>query len=100
VYDLRLNYIWGSPDGVWKRMIAYNGQFPGPTLYCTAGKKMIVRVTNDIEDDAEPTSVHWHGIQQTLTPFYDGPQALAQCPLLHNKTMISKFPVFQSGTYW
>lgn len=43
VYDLRMHYIYGSPDGVLKRILAFNGQFPGPTLRCARGKWMVVR---------------------------------------------------------
>jgi FtsP/CotA-like multicopper oxidase with cupredoxin domain len=95
-----MQYIIGSPDGVQKRIIGFNGQFPGPTLTCTNGKTMIVRVTNDMADDDEPTSIHWHGIQQTLSPFYDGPQSITQCPIVRQTSMIYKFQLFQSGTYW
>jgi len=96
-YELNLGYRNGTPDGFFKRMLNYNGQFPGPTLTCERGKFLVVRVNNFID---EPTTVHWHGIEQNLSPFYDGPESVTQCPIIPGTSMVYRFQLFQSGTYW
>lgn len=45
----------------------YNGQFPGPLLRMTEGKRAIVDIYNDTET---PEQLHWHG--QFLAPDVDG----------------------------
>lgn len=65
------------PDGVLKRVYLINGNpyslftsrhiliykidlFPGPTVEARSGDRLIVNVTNSLEE--EPISIHWHGI--------------------------------------
>lgn len=39
----------------------YNlGLFPGPTVEARSGDRLIVNVTNYLEE--EPISIHWHGV--------------------------------------
>jgi FtsP/CotA-like multicopper oxidase with cupredoxin domain len=40
--------------------LGYDGTVPGPTLRIGRGEELRVRVVNDV---AEPTSVHWHGVR-------------------------------------
>jgi len=96
-YSIDVVRINGAPDGVRKSMITYNGHFPGPVLRCQRGKYLEVTVTNYLN---VTTTVHWHGIEQNLSPFYDGPEGVTQCPILPGQSMVYKFQVFQSGTYW
>jgi FtsP/CotA-like multicopper oxidase with cupredoxin domain len=55
---------------------SYDGTVPGPTLRITRGKDLCVRVVNDL---AEPTSVHWHGVR--LPNAMDGVPGLTQAPI-------------------
>ena len=45
----------------------YNGQFPGPLLRFTEGKRVVVDLHNDTDT---PEQLHWHG--QFLPPEVDG----------------------------
>ena len=36
----------------------YNGQFPGPLLRLTEGKRVVIDIHNDTDT---PEQLHWHG---------------------------------------
>src|SRR5262249_27177333 len=55
---------------------SYDGTVPGPTLRIKRGEDLRVRVINDL---AEPTSVHWHGVR--LPNAMDGVPGLTQAPI-------------------
>ena len=46
-------------DGRQRRVLAYNGQFPGPTWVARTGDSIIVRLVNQLEEE---TITHWHGL--------------------------------------
>lgn len=46
-------------DGRMRRVLAYNGQFPGPTWNARTGDWITVRMLNDLDED---TITHWHGL--------------------------------------
>lgn len=50
--------------------------------------------------DGEATSIHWHGIFQSTTPYMDGVPMVTQCEILEGTTFRYKFPVPQSGTFF
>ena len=98
-----------APDGYLKSVILVNGQFPGPVIEANWGdsvegklspeafggymivkhellKPIAVQVTNHIEDPAEGTALHWHGLLQSATPWYDGTPSVQQCPIAPNAT--------------
>lgn len=53
-------------------MIAINNQFPGPLIEANWGDWIEVSVTNSIKEPADGTAIHWHGLLQHETPWYDG----------------------------
>lgn len=98
-YSLKTYYIDFAPDGVAKKVLTFNGQFPGPTLHAAKGDLLSVSVTNLIQD-FQTTTIHWHGLEQYLTPFQDGPRMITQCDIPYNATHVYNIPLKQSGTYW
>ena len=40
-----------------------------------------VVVNNKISGPEEGTALHWHGLLQTATPWYDGTPSVQQCPI-------------------
>lgn len=64
-----------GPEAMFGYMLEHPGdttkatpaQSPGPVIAVTRGERTIINVVNQL---AEPTSVHWHGIE--LESFYDG----------------------------
>ncbi|CAG8959839.1 hypothetical protein HYFRA_00001748 [Hymenoscyphus fraxineus] len=89
-----------SPDGVKKKVYLVNGQFPGPTIECRSGDRLIVHVTNKL--NAESLSVHWHGLHMRNANSMDGATGITQCPIPEGTTFTYDFKVDgnQSGTFW
>jgi FtsP/CotA-like multicopper oxidase with cupredoxin domain len=74
------------------------GQYPGPTIEANDGDTIIVNVQNDMSIG---TTIHWHGIFQTGTPWMDGPAGITQCPILAGSSFTYEFTINgQYGTYW
>jgi FtsP/CotA-like multicopper oxidase with cupredoxin domain len=71
-YHFDVTRINLSPDGYEKSMIAINKQFPGPLIEANWGDWIEVTVTNSIQEPADGTAMHWHGLLQHVTPWYDG----------------------------
>lgn len=46
----------------------------------------IVQVTNKITNPEEGTAMHWHGLIQSATPWYDGTPSVQQCPIAPGAT--------------
>ena len=80
-----------SPDGFNKSAILVNGQFPGPTIEADYGDTFRITVHNQITGPEEGTSIHWHGILQSGTPYYDGVSAITQCPIAPGRSMTYTF---------
>lgn len=62
-------------------VILINGQFPGPTIEANWGDMLMITVHNQISNPAEGIGMHWHGILQKKTQYYDGVASVTQCPI-------------------
>ena len=83
-----------------KSVILINGQFPGPTLEANWGDTFSVTVHNQIAEPKEGTALHWHGILQRATPWYDGVPSVQQCPIAPGKSFTYTFKADLYGTSW
>ncbi len=83
----------GQPaTAVW----AYDGQVPGPVLRVRQGETLRVQVVNDL---AEPTTVHWHGLR--IPNAMDGVPALTQAPIAAGGGRFDyAFACPDAGTFW
>ena len=81
-------------------MLLINGQFPGPTLEANWGDTFSINVHNQITGPEEGTSLHWHGILQRDTPWYDGTPSVQQCPIAPGKSLTYTFKADLYGTTW
>ena len=81
-------------------MILINNQFPGPLIEANWGDTIRVKVTNNINNPEEGTSLHWHGIQQKHTPWYDGVPSVSQCPIAPGSSFTYSFQADLYGTSW
>ncbi|CAM6078940.1 unnamed protein product [Sphagnum tenellum] len=97
-YDWVVGYLAAAPDCVQKMVIAINGQFPAPTIHAVEGDTLVVKLKNNLP--TEGVSIHWHGIHQRGTPFYDGSAFISQCPINPGETFTYKFVVDRAGTYF
>jgi FtsP/CotA-like multicopper oxidase with cupredoxin domain len=83
---------------VVKNGITINGQFPGPLIEANWGDWIEVKVTNQLTD--EGTSIHWHGILQKGTPWYDGVPSVSQCPIAPGQSFTYRFRADLYGSSW
>ncbi|KAJ7020710.1 multi-copper oxidase [Mycena alexandri] len=80
------------------RMVV-NGRSPGPLIQVSVHDRILVYVTNGLAN--EGTSIHWHGLPQPDTPFYDGTGGISQCPIPPGATLLYNFTLGGwTGTTW
>ncbi|KAK9758083.1 hypothetical protein RND81_01G205600 [Saponaria officinalis] len=77
-------------------IVTVNGMYPGPVIYAREDDKVAVKVTNESPYNV---TIHWHGVRQKLSCWYDGPSYITQCPIKPGQTFTYKFTlVKQKGT--
>jgi FtsP/CotA-like multicopper oxidase with cupredoxin domain len=87
-YNWTVSELPGAPDGVQRQMLVVNGQYPGPLIEANEGDRIIVHVTNNLQNT---TAIHWHGILQNGTNYMDGTtgiSALAACSFVGNPCLM------------
>lgn len=99
-YEFNITRDRISTDGVLRDVILINGQFPGPLIEANWGDMIEVTVHNQIGHPFEGTSVHWHGMLQRETPWYDGVPAVGQCPIAPFHSFTYKYRADIHGTSW
>jgi len=77
-------------DGRLRGVLAYNGQFPGPTWVVRRGDQVKVTLRNGLN---EPTITHWHGLHVDYAN--DGGPRLAIGP---NLSYLYDFPILQRAS--
>lgn len=93
--DLTIESIPIEIDGKKSKAIGINGKVPGPLIRLQEGEDVLLRVTNNLDED---TSIHWHGI---ILPFQmDGVPGVSFDGIKPGETFEYKYPVKQNGTYW
>ncbi|KAJ6761188.1 MONOCOPPER OXIDASE-LIKE PROTEIN SKS1 [Salix purpurea] len=79
-FDFKLSYITVSPLGVPQKVIAVNGQFPGPLVNGTTNNNVVINVRNDLDENLLMT---WPGIQMRRNSWQDGVLG-TNCPIPPN----------------
>lgn len=97
-YEFVVEEMLGAPDGVTKPMLVVNGLFPGPTIEVNQYDRLVVRVINRIQN---ATTIHWHGIPQNGTAYYDGTAGITECGIPPGQSLTYDFTFGDfSGTTW
>ncbi|XP_052184497.1 laccase-2-like [Diospyros lotus] len=79
-----------------KSMLTVNGKFPGPRIVAREGDRVVVKVVNHSPNNV---SIHWHGIRQLRSGWYDGPAYITQCPIQSGRSYVYNFTITgQRGT--
>ena len=99
-YNFNIARGFIAPDGVNRSVLLVNGAFPAPLIEVNWGDTINVEVCNNIVGPEEGTALHWHGILQTLTPWYDGVPSVQQCPIAPGKCFTYSFLADIYGTTW
>ncbi|KAM7529251.1 hypothetical protein LguiB_032661 [Lonicera macranthoides] len=96
-YKWEVKYEFKSPDCYSKLVITINGRTPGPSIVAERGDTIVVELKNGLL--TENVAIHWHGIRQIGTPWFDGTEGVTQCPISPGETFTYKFVVDRPGTY-
>ncbi|MCO5581983.1 hypothetical protein L7F22_035872 [Adiantum nelumboides] len=98
-FHFRVNYSNFTRLCHTKRMVTVNDRFPGPAIVVHEGDRVLINVTNEMPD--KNITIHWHGIRQLRTGWYDGPAYITQCPIIPGRNFLYNFTVTgQRGTLW
>ncbi|GFF46734.1 laccase-1 [Aspergillus udagawae] len=95
-FKITLTWEDWAPAGIARKMILTNGQFPAPPLYLRQGDDVEFMVDNQLPFS---TAVHFHGIDQTGTPWSDGVLGLSQRPIPSGSSFLYKWNAGQYGSY-
>ncbi|XP_066915217.1 uncharacterized protein [Clytia hemisphaerica] len=85
-------------DGVNRMVEAVNETLPGPPIVAYEGQTMIIHIKNTLLSNA--ATIHFHGLHQRDTSYFDGMPYVTQCPIGAGQTFTHKFKLKQTGTYW
>ncbi|KAF2706513.1 multicopper oxidase [Pleomassaria siparia CBS 279.74] len=100
-YDFTISRGELAPDGYLKKSgILINGQFPGPTIEANWGDMIEVNVHNNISGPSEGTALHWHGLLQKGSAWYDGVPSVSQCPIAPGASFKYTFQADVFGSSW
>ncbi|XP_028769710.1 laccase-4-like [Neltuma alba] len=81
-----------------KSIVTVNGQFPGPRIIAREGDRLVIKVTNHVQNNI---TIHWHGVRQLRSGWADGPAYITQCPIQSGQSYTYNFTVTgQRGTLW
>lgn len=71
-------------DGVERGILTANRMIPGPSIQVCQGDKVVIDVENHIE--GMEVTIHWHGVWQRGSQYYDGVPFVTQCPIQEGST--------------
>ncbi|KAA8572187.1 hypothetical protein EYC84_002096 [Monilinia fructicola] len=99
-YDFTVQRGKASPDGYQRDVILVNGVFPGPLIEANWGDTIQVTVHNKITGPEEGTALHWHGLLQKTSQWFDGVPGVQQCPIPPGGSFTYTFLADLYGTSW
>ena len=70
---------------------AVNGTIPGPPIVVYVDQIVKVHIRNMLLSDS--TTIHFHGLHQKETPYFDGMPYITQCPIAAGQTFTHEFKV-------
>ncbi|XP_017760663.1 PREDICTED: laccase-like [Eufriesea mexicana] len=85
-------------DGVNRMALTVNRMIPGPSIQACLNDSIVIDVTNKVLEDA--VTIHWHGLFQHESPYYDGVPSVTQCPILTGTTFRYQYRVANPGTHF
>ena len=94
-YSVNASFVKNTVNGKTIRMLAYNGQIPGPILRVHQGGNIKINFTNNLD---EPTTIHWHGLR--LDNANDGVPDMTQPPVNPGGTFTYSLKFPDAGLYW
>ncbi|PSN33041.1 hypothetical protein C0J52_26096 [Blattella germanica] len=97
------NTVWSHcqcvlADGVERGILAVNRMLPGPSIQVCENDKVVIDVQNAME--GLEVSIHWHGIWQRGSQYYDGVPFVTQCPIQQGNTFRYQWVAGNAGTHF
>ncbi|XP_050304309.1 uncharacterized protein LOC126741886 isoform X2 [Anthonomus grandis grandis] len=97
------NTIWSNcqcilADGVERGMLSVNRMLPGPSIQVCEGDKVVIDVENHME--GMETTIHWHGVWQRGSQYYDGVPFVTQCPIQQGNAFRYQWIAGNAGTHF
>ncbi|KAF2172654.1 multicopper oxidase [Zasmidium cellare ATCC 36951] len=97
-FEIHLSNGAANPVGIGERpVILINDSFVGPTLHAKQGDDVKFLVRNYLE---QGTSVHFHGISQSNSPWSDGVPGLTQASINPGASYLYQWQAQESGVYF
>ncbi|XP_073980604.1 uncharacterized protein [Rhodnius prolixus] len=87
-----------AANGVPRGITTINRMIPGPSIQVCQGDKIVVDLKNHLPSDS--ASIHWHGMRQKGTQYYDGIPLITQCPIGPGETFRYQFYAEDAGTFF
>ncbi|KAH1017377.1 hypothetical protein HUJ05_008024 [Dendroctonus ponderosae] len=97
------NPIWSNcqcilADGVERGMLSVNRMLPGPSIQVCEGDKVVIDVENHLE--GMEVTIHWHGVWQRGSQYYDGVPFVTQCPIQQGNAFRYQWIAGNAGTHF
>ncbi|KAJ9592214.1 hypothetical protein L9F63_001215, partial [Diploptera punctata] len=87
-----------TADGFERGVLSVNRRIPGPSIQVCQGDRIVVDLINRMS--GRSITIHWHGIFQNGTPYYDGVPMVTQCAVIEDNQFRYDFPAKQQGTFF
>ncbi|KAI4354517.1 hypothetical protein L6164_003370 [Bauhinia variegata] len=95
-YTFNIGYLNVTRLCHTRSILSMNGRFPGPSLIAREGDRVVVKVVNHVSNNV---TIHWHGVRQIRSGWFDGPSYVTQCPIQTNQSFTYNFTITgQRGT--
>ncbi|KAI9297942.1 hypothetical protein K502DRAFT_312236 [Neoconidiobolus thromboides FSU 785] len=79
VYNLTITLGVANPNCFGSPQVLVNGISPGPVIRAKENDLLIINIINNLPKDE--FTMHYHGLHQKGTPFYDGVPFMTQLPI-------------------
>ncbi|KAJ2551792.1 ferroxidase fet3 [Coemansia sp. RSA 1933] len=98
-YNWTVGWVDHNMDNLFTRKaIGINGKWPIPAVVGSYGDTLVIHVTNKLD---EATSLHFHGLFQNGTNYYDGGVMVTECGVPPEGGRFTyRVELKQTGTYW
>ncbi|KAJ2620898.1 ferroxidase fet3 [Coemansia sp. RSA 1358] len=97
-YDWNIELVDFNMEELFTRKaIGINGKWPIPAVVADLGDMLVINLNNKLD---EPTSLHFHGLFQNGTNFYDGAVGVTECGTPPGGSFTYRVSLDQVGTYW
>lgn len=85
-------------DGMKRSIVVVNRMLPGPSIEVCENDTIVVDVKNRLM--SEGTTIHWHGMHQTESPYMDGVPHISQCAIQPGQDFRYIFKAENHGTHF